>query len=134
MPTHISPRKNLQLFFILASWSYPKCKDILQRYIYWRWMYMKFLQKTSGRWLLSGRWNISFVNMVVKIFRICPSNITKLQKTKEDRNCQIYNFFFFKCPTLLSVSRAIILKKTKKYPLKITFLYKFLFKVQNISP
>ena len=30
LPTHISPRKNLQLFLILASWSYPKCKDILQ--------------------------------------------------------------------------------------------------------
>ena len=30
-----------------------------------------------------------FVNIVLEIFRICPPNITKLQKTEKDESCKI---------------------------------------------
>ena len=55
-----------------------------------------------------------------------PPNITKLQKTKENENCPIYNFFFFKCPIRLGDNSRIFFRKTKKYPLNIRLLYQFL--------
>ena len=91
-------------------------------------------KRAIGSWSLRRKWNISFVNIVLEIFRICPPNITKLQKTKQDEHFQIYNFFFFKCPILFSDSSTIILGKRKKCPRNIRFLDKFFYKVQKISP
>ena len=66
----------------------------------------------------------------MEIFRRCPPNITSLRKTKQGKNCQIYNFFFFKCPIVLSDSSTMIFKKRKKCSRNKTLLYKVLFKVQ----
>ena len=58
----------------------------------------------------------------------------ELQKTTQDENCQTENFFYLKCLILLRDSRTIIFQKTEKCPGKITFLHKFLYKGQNMSP
>ena len=91
-------------------------------------------QRTSFSWLLTHRWNISFVNIVLEILRICPRNITELQKPKEGENCQIWNFLFYKCSILLTDSSTTIFKKKKKCASNISFLYNFLNKNQNMSP
>ena len=66
---------------------------------YIHWMHIKFLKKKHV--VLSRRWNISFRNIVLEIFRIFPPSITKLRKTKEVKNFQICNFFFLSAQYVL---------------------------------
>ena len=50
----------------------------------------------------------------------------ELQKTKEDKSCQIYNFLFFKSPISLSDKSRITFRKLKNCTLNIRFLYQFI--------
>ena len=106
----------------------------MQKYITYVECIWNCCKRTSGSWSLSLRWNICFGKIVFEIFRICRSNITQLQKNKKDKHFDIYKFIFFKCRIHLSDNSRIIFRKTKKCPLNIRFFYKFLYKVQNVSP
>ena len=64
------------------------------------------------------------------MFRICPSNITKSQKTKDCKNCHIYNFFFFKCPIRLIDSSSIIFSEKLNVPLIKHFYTNLYIKVK----
>ena len=66
----------------------------MQKYFTYIECMKNFCKRTSGNWPMCRRWDISFVNIVLEIFRICPLNIRYLQKTTEDKVCHIYNFFF----------------------------------------
>ena len=56
----------------------------------------------------------------------------QLQKTKQEENCQICNFFLLNGQILVSDSSTIILKKGKKCPRNKNTLYDFLYKIINI--
>ena len=62
------------------------------------------------------------------MFRICPPNIKELQKSKEDRNCHIYNSVFFKCPIRLTDNRTINFRKRKECLLIQDFYIRFCIK------
>ena len=121
LPIHICLWRNCQLFLTLRHWNYSKCKDILNTLNVY-----KIPAKAHQVDCSSHRWIINFENIVLKLLTMSPPNITKLQKTKENENCPIYNFFFFKCPIRLGDNSRIFFRKTKKYPLNIRFLYQFL--------
>ena len=59
-----------------------------------------------------------------------PENYVIKKKTKEDENCQIYNYFLFNNAKSLSDSRKIISRKTDKCALNIRFLYKFVIELK----
>ena len=129
MLTYICSTRNWQLLLILTLWNYFKSKYLLQTF--------NLYKIPAKEYHLVDRWaaeNISFVNIISEIFRICPPNITELQNPKEDENFHILNFSFFKCPILLNVRSTIIFEKKKKCPRNTTFLYIFLYKIQNRSP
>ena len=65
-----------------------------------------FCNRTLGSRLLKRRWNITFTNILLEVFRICPANIPLLQKTNQDKNCQIENLFSFKCAEYFLVPPA----------------------------
>ena len=77
---------------------------------------------------------MNFGNIVHEVLRIYPPNIMELEETKDDKNCHINNFFFFNVPIHVSDNSRITFRKTKKYALKIRFLYKLLYRVQKMSP
>ena len=58
-----------------------------------------------------------------------PPNITQIQKTKENKFCQSFNYFHFKCAINLRENCKIMCRKTKTCSLNITFLHKFLYRV-----
>ena len=82
-------KKTWQVFLILSLLSYSKCKSLLHTLN----VHEIPAKEHQGVDFLSRIWNISFGIMVLEIFRKCPSNITYLQETKEDKNIHIYNFF-----------------------------------------
>ena len=63
------------------------------------------------------------------MFRICPPNITELKKAKEDKFCQSFNYFYFKCAINLRDYCKKMFRETKTCPLNITFLRKFFHRV-----
>ena len=74
---------------ILSHWSYSKWKDILHT--------LNIYKNPPKEHQVVEWWavdEISVVNIVVEIFRVCPPNIMKLQKPKEEKNCRIWNLFF----------------------------------------
>ena len=52
-------------------------------------MYIKFLQKNMRQLIAGLQMKYRFGNILLEIFRVCPPNITKLQKTKKEKNSQI---------------------------------------------
>ena len=74
------------------------------------------------RWLIAE-------NFVLEIFRVCLPNITKLQKTKECKSCQIYSFVYFKRAINLGDNCEIISRKTNICPFNIACLHKSLYRI-----
>ena len=69
-PKHVCLGRNHQFLLI------KNIEVTLNTMIYYIcWIYIKFLQRTWDSWLLSCWSNISFVNTVLEIIRICPANI-----------------------------------------------------------
>ena len=94
------------------------------------WIIWNFCKKASGSWFLSCWWSIIFANNVLEKFRICPLNITKSQKTKNDKIfIMILNFFYFKCAINLIDNCRVICRKTKMCPFNITFIHKLLHRI-----
>ena len=113
-----------------------------ETYLRLHWGVQRDVAATSPRHLNSG-WvvdrraadNISVWSILLwQDLQYVVPILRSYKKTKQDNNCQIYNFSFFKCPILLTDRSRIILKKRKKCPINTTFLDNFVYKVLNISP
>ena len=53
----------------------------------------------------------------------------QLQKAEEEKLCQSFNYFYFKCAINLRDNCKKICRETNTCPLNITFLRKFLYRV-----
>ena len=128
MPTHICLRRNYQLFLPLTPWSYPKCRNILHT--------LNVYEIAAKEHQVVDLWAADEISVLERLFLKYLEYVTLILRNykKMDKHFHIYKFIFFKCRIHLSDNSRIIFRKTKKCPLNIRFLYKFLYKVQNMSP
>ena len=61
----------------------------------------------------------------MEIFRICPLNITQIQKTKEDKYFKIFNYFYFMCAINLRETVKQSVEKRRGVPLIYNFYISF---------
>ena len=69
-----------------------------------------------------------------KYLEYIPVILRNCKKNKEEKNCRIYNFSFFKCLLNLRDNCRIIFRKGNNCPLNIRFTYQILYRVQHTSP
>ena len=124
-PKRVCLTENYQLLLITMHRNYFKYTDLLHTMNVYNIPGKKYqVVDFCNSW-----WNFSFWNTVLKIIRICPPNITKLQKTKDDKIFMIYNFFYFKSTINLNGNCRLIFRKMKMCLLNITFLNMFLYRI-----
>ena len=127
MTSHAFFRRNCKLSLILTLSA--KCKDLLRTLNVYKIPAEK--QKIVYRWAAH---QVSVSQIIFwKYLEYATLILCNSKQVKKDKNCHIYNFFFFKCPTCLNDNSRTTLRKNKKCPLNIRLLYKALYRVQNIS-
>ena len=107
---------------ILTHWSCSRCKDILQTLKVY-----KILVKEDQ---VDDRWDAD-KNQFGKYWFGNIENMSPVLHNYKNKTGQELSEFKI---LLLSDSSTILFKKTKKCPRNATFLYKFFYKVQNMSP
>ena len=108
LPTHVCLRRNYRLFFLITHWSYFKNNNLLYK--------LNVYKISANKYQVVHSWDLDEISVFETLFgkylEYASLILRNYKKTKEDKNCQTYNFFYFKYALNLSDNSRITCSKT----------------------